>query len=279
MGQRKGSGLIMWDWGSKTAREAREFAGLHALEFRGDDATDLPASADIHPFEGQPRRHCVSGEWRGRAVQRFSTAHITVEMMTLPGILPRLQVVPTGPECRPLALGGRAVAMGDDAFDSRWTVLTADPCFARAFLSTRVREALMHPAAVGRSLVVDGAALYLWAPGSPSWSEARVRFEFLSVVRGRLESDVWERFDLTPVAVPSAEDMVWIPTEEVSDVNQWLYAPTIVEENDEDGALGDTGEFEVSVLSAQLDGETFLPGHDDSTAVYSTWLVAPEVRA
>lgn len=270
----------MWDLGSKASREAREFASLHALVFHGDDAPELPAAVAGHPFEGQQRRHCVSGEWRGRAVQRFSTAAITVELMTLTGVLPRLEVVPSGLARESLAVGGRVVLTGDPAFDSRWTVVTNDSQFASAFLSFPVREALMHPAAAGRALVVDGAALYLWAPGVQSWSEARVRFEFLSVIRGRLDEDLWERFDMTPKAAPLLDEVVWTPGEEVRDVNQWTFAQVAVDLDDADEReyLSDTGEFEVSLLNAQLEGGTFLPAPEDEDRLYNSWLVAPDVR-
>ena len=266
----------MWDLAIKTSRDAREFASLHALEFNGDAAPGLPPSASSHPFAGQRRRQCVSGEWRGREVQRFSTSAITVELMTLAGVLPRLQVVASGSEREALAVGGRVVRTGDPVFDSRWTVVTDDSSFASAFLNVGVREALLHPAAAGRALVVDGAALYLWAPGARPWSEARVRFEFLSVIRGRLDEDLWERFDMTPKEPSLPADAVWTPREEFSEVNQWAYAPVVAADGE---SLGDTGEFEVSLLNAQLEGAAFLPGPDDSERIYNSWRVAPEVCA
>jgi hypothetical protein len=264
----------MWDRARKSAREARDFASLHALEFHADAAPVLPMSRSAHPFQQEQRRQCVSGEWRGRAVQRFSTSAITVELMTLPGVLPRLQVVPSGLEREALAVGGWVVPTGDSAFDSRWTVMTDDAEFAAAFLSPRVREALLHPAATGRALVVDGSALYLWAPGDQPWTDTRVRFEFLSVISGRIEADVWSRFDAKP-----QETAVWLPGDEpVEEHSQWLVAPVPVDEDDQE-TLGDTGEFEVALLNAELDGVTFLPGPDEGDKTYGSWLVAPDVRA
>lgn len=270
----------MWDKARKSAREAREFASLHALEFHPDAAPELPISKNAHPFQQEQRRQCVSGEWRGRAVQRFSTSAITVELMTLPGILPRLQVIPSGLERGALAIGGWVVPTGDSAFDSRWIVMTDDAEFAAAFLSPRVREALLHPAASGRALVVDGSALYLWAPGEQSWSDTRVRFEFLSVISGRIEPDVWARFDAKPLALAGGQASgVWLPGDEpVEEHAQWRVA-TVPVEDDEPETLSDTGEFEVALLNAELDGVTFLPGPDDTTKNYNSWLVAPDVRA
>ncbi len=270
----------MWDRARKSGREAREFASLHALDFHPDMGPELPMSTSFHPFHHDERRQCVSGEWRGRAVQRFSTSAITVELMTLPGRLPRLQVIPVGHEREALAVGGRTVTTGDSAFDSRWTVMTDDVAFAAAFLSPRLREALLHPAASGRSLVVDGSALYLWASGEQSWSDTRVRFEFLSVISGRIEADVWTGFDATPQAYAhSAASTVWVPSSEpIVEANQWRVAPLPVEDDD-GGTLGDTGEFEVALLNAELDGVTFIPDPDDAVQTYELWRMAPDVRA
>jgi hypothetical protein len=270
----------MWDRARKSAHEAREFASLHALAFHADGAPELPMSKSAHPFQQEQRRQCVSGEWRGRAVQRFSTSAITVELMTLPGILPRLQVIPSGLERGALAVGGWVVPTGDSAFDSRWTVMTDDAEFAAAFLSPRIREALLHPAASGRALVVDGSALYLWAPGEQPWSDTRVRFEFLSVISGRIEADVWARFDATPRGLAESQaSAVWLPGDEPSEAQvQWRVAPLPVDD-DEPEMLGDTGEFEVALLNAELDGVTFFPGPDDTAKTYGSWLVAPDVRA
>jgi len=283
MVQRNGrSRETMWDRARKSAREAREFASLHALVFHADVAPELPVSKSAHPFQQEQRRQCVSGEWRGRAVQRFSTSAITVELMTLPGILPRLQVIPSGLEREALAVGGRAVPTGDSTFDSRWTVMADDAEFAAAFLSSRVREALLHPAASGRALVVDGSALYLWAPGEQPWSETRVRFEFLSVISGRIEADVWGRFDATPQArVEGEAPSMWVPGDEpLQEEALWRVATLPLDDTgDEPGMLGDTGEFEVALLNAELDGVTFLPGPDDTAKAYESWRVAPVVRA
>lgn len=270
----------MWDRARKSGREAREFASLHGLVFHADAAPELPKSMTAHPFQQDDRHHCVGGEWRGRPIQRFSTPHMTVEMMTLPGVLPRLQVVPSTLEREALAVGVRTVTTGDEAFDGRWTVLTDDPAFAAAFLSDRIREALLHPASTGRALVVDGSALYLWAAGDQPWSEARVRFEFLSVISGRIEACVWSKFDSTPqLPAETPESAVWVPGDEpIREEAQWRVATVPVDE-DEDGQLSDTGEFEVALLNAELDGVTFLPGPDDVNETYGSWLVAPDVRA
>lgn len=269
----------MWDRAGKSSREAREFASLHALAFHMDSAPELPTSTSAHPFQNEQRRQCVSGEWRGRAVQRFSTSEITVELMTLPGILPKLQVVPSGLERGALAVGGWVVKTGDPAFDSRWTVMTDNAEFAAAFLSTRVREALLHPAANGRSLVVDGAALYLWAPGHLGWSDARVRFEFLSVISGRIEPTIWAQFDCTPQVVSAQQDAaVWLPGEEIVEECKWVMAPLPVEPADDSEVIGDTGEFEVALLNAELDGVTFLPHAYEEPSAEGSWLVAPDLR-
>ena len=269
----------MWDRVSRGTREAKDFAAAHNLDFHGDDAPALPESLSAHPFEHQQRRHCVSGEWRGRAVQRFMTTEITVELMALRGLLPLLHVIPSGLERGALEVGGGAVVTGDPAFDSHWTVRANDPAFAAAFLTAPVREALMHPAAAGRALVVDGAAMYTWAEGEGSWGEARVRFEFLSVIAGRIDPGIWVRFDGAVEAQQAPASMTWVPGEQAHEEAQWAIAPVPAPQEPVRDTLGDTGEFEVALLNAELETTTFLPGPEAYASEFGTWVMAPEVSA
>jgi len=100
------------------------------------------------------------------------------------------------------------------------------------------------------------------------------------VISGRIEADVWARFDATPqVLAGGRASAVWLPGDEPAEAEvQWRVAPLPVDD-DEPEALGDTGEFEVALLNAELDGVTFLPGPDDTAKTYGSWLVAPDVRA
>lgn len=269
----------MWDRASRGTREAREFAAAHDLAFHGDAAPGLPASLSAHPFEHEQRRHCVSGEWRGRAVQRFMTTEITVELMALRGLLPLLHVIPSGLERGALEVGGRAVATGDPAFDSHWTVLADDASFAAAFLTASVREALMHPAAAGRAFVVDGMAMYTWVAGESPWGEARVRFEFLSVIAGRIDPAVWAQFVVTPRVEEPRADAAWVPGDATTEEPMWAVAPLPQHQQPVEGTLSDTGEFEVALLNAELESTTFLPGPAVPTSEYGSWVMAPEVSA
>ena len=100
------------------------------------------------------------------------------------------------------------------------------------------------------------------------------------MISGRIEADVWDRFDAAPQARALSEaSTVWVPGDEpIQELAQWRMAPIPVED-DEPGTLGDTGEFEVALLNAELDGMTFLPGPDDTAKTYGSWLVAPDLRA
>ncbi len=122
--------------------------------------------------------------------------------------------------------------------------------------------------------------MYLWAPGDQPWSDTRVRFELLSVISGRIEADVWSRFDAATHALPEGQaSVVWVPGDELAeDEVQWRVAPMPVEDDARD-RLGDTGEFEVALLNAGLQGAMFLPGADDTADSYGSWLVAPKARA
>ena len=74
---------------------------------------------------------------------------------------------------------------------------------------------------------------------------------------------------------------MWVPGDKIpSDEAQWRVATVPIDAaDDESGMLGDTGEFEVALLNAELDGAIFLPGPDDTAKTYGSWLVAPDVRA
>jgi len=175
----------MWERTDKSARPAREFAAAHRLDYSASAPSEVVDTSDALPFTGESLHHHVSGPWRGRSVRRFEAGRYTVELMTTSGPLPTLHVIPSGLDYRALALSGRFTATGDAAFDRRWSLITNDEDFAAALLTPGMREALMHPAADGRAISFRGDQVSSWAQGDGSWSEARVRLEFLAVLVGR----------------------------------------------------------------------------------------------
>lgn len=204
-------------------------------------------------------------------MQRFVAGGSTVELMTLPRPLPRLQVIPSGLERGAMALGGRVVATGDPAFDRAVQVYADDATFALAFLSPAMREALLHPAASGRGLTVDGSAMYTWIDHVESLEYARVRLDFLSVVAGRVPASVWVDFDLTPRRDTDA----WVPAPAREEIGQWVVAR--VPDDGDEHTVSDTTEFEVSVLEAELDS-TFVPEPARPADAAGQWAIAPVSR-
>ncbi|MCB2413008.1 hypothetical protein LGT39_09140 [Demequina sp. TTPB684] len=275
----------MWDRTDRSARPAREFAQAHGLVYA---ASANPAATDLCdgvPFAGLPMRHHVSGQWRGRPAERWEAARYTIEKMQLPRPLPSIRIVPQSSGVDTPATGSTTFATGDADFDRRWSVTTESAHYAAALLDETMREALMHPAAEGRALAIRGETVTSWAHNDATWADARVRLDFLAVVLGRITPNVWERF--SPVApVPVAPEAVWTPApqQEQDEFAQWAIAPVPeAPHNDRDDAgpdsLTDTGEFEVALFNAQLNGTTFLPhpaGSEDEE--YSSWRVAPLTR-
>ncbi|WP_291378683.1 hypothetical protein [Demequina sp.] len=270
----------MWERTDKSSRPAREFAQLHGLDYSESASPEAARTLDGLPFTGAPLRHRVSGQWRGRSVQRFEAGHYDVELMTMRGPLPALQVIPSGLDLGALAIDGRATTTGDPAFDRRWSVTTANEEFAAALLTPAVREALMHPAAEGRAVTFRGDQVSTWALGDGSWDAARVRLDFLAVLAGRIDPAVWQQYGVTTPA-PLTDGAAWVPGPEEPEGPQWAVAPMPQAASSEadDDTLSDTGEFEVALLNAELEGTTFIPEpvskHDDFQA---SWLVAPIVR-
>jgi len=270
----------MWERTDKSARPAREFAAAHHLDYSASAPSEVVDHSDALPFTGESLRHRVSGEWRGRSVQRFEAGRYTVELMTTSGPLPTLHVIPSGLDYRALAIAGRSTATGDAAFDRRWSLITNDEDFAAALLTPGMREALMHPAADGRAISFRGDQVSSWAQGDGSWSEARVRLEFLAVLVGRISPDVRQRFEVSSPA-PLAASHLWVPEAEVpADAPQWAVAP-----KPEPAYAGwshdisDTGEFEVALLNAELDGNTFIPRPLPAAGEYQAdFRFAPAVR-
>jgi len=244
----------MRDRGDKSAREAAAFATAHDLTFYADQAPDLPSAFPLQPFAGMRRRQCVSGQWRGRTVQRFRADEVTVELVALPRPLPRVQVVAVGTSRGVMDVGGFPVPMGDPAFDAALTVYADDADYARALVTGALGQALMHPAFAGRSLTIDADVMYLWTADESSWDEARVRLELLSVLISRIPLAVWEHYDrtarvVTPtpavfadafdggfaqapdagfaqapgMGIAHAADAVWVPGEAEQETEQWSY--------------------------------------------------------
>ncbi len=251
----------MWERVDKSARPAREFAAAHHLDYSASAPSEVVDASDALPFTGESLRHRVSGEWRGRSVQRFEAGRYAVELMATSVQLPTLHVIPSGLDCRALALAGRSTATGDAAFDRRWSLITTDEDFAAALLTPGMREALMHQAADGRAISFRGDQVSSWAQADGSWSEARVRLEFLAVLVGRISPDVRQRFEVSTPAPPAADSHLWVPEAEVhDDAPQWAVAPAPEPANAGwSRDLSDTGEFEVALLNAELEGTTFIP--------------------
>ncbi len=215
----------MWERADKSSREAQDFATQHALTFDVESTPAIPSAFDMHPFSGWRRSACVSGQWRGRTVQRFITEGVTVELLALPRPLPRVQVVRAGTKRGAMDVGGMPVATGNPEFDARLTVYSDEPALVHALLDASMQEALMHPAFAGRSLTIDADVMYLWTDAETTWDEARVRFEFLSVLIARIPLAVWERFDRSgrQVDIAGSAAALFVPEPEVPETNQWEY--------------------------------------------------------
>ncbi len=269
----------MWERTDRSARPVREFAEAHHLDYSASVPAQLTDTFDALPFTGESSRHCVSGQWRGRSVQRFETDRYTVELMRMPGPLPTLHVIPAGLDYRALAIEGRVIATGDAAFDRRWSLITEDEDFAAALLTPGMCEALMHPASDGRAISFCGDQVSSWARGDGSWNEARVRLDFLAVLVGRISPDVMERFEASRPAPLSAGGL-WVPEAEKPEGPQWAVAPIPEQPGSrQEHDLSDTGEFEVALLHAQLDGTTFMPEPERAAdELQGNWLFAPAVR-
>ncbi len=299
----------MWERPDRSARAAREFASVHHLSYSGSAPAESSPVVESLPFAVSSLRHCVRGDWRGRSVQRFETGRYTVELMEMPVPLPTLHVIPLGLDRGALALRGKVTSTGDTAFDRRWSLFTDDPEFAAALLTPSMREALMHPAADGRAVTFSGDQVSSWAYGESSWHDARVRLEFLAVVVGRVAPEVLQRFAppaaaverveerleervaervaerveyLPPVQpVQPVEESVWVPAAEQSiETPMWEVARMPEPANTRQGdQLSDTGEFQVALLQASLEGTAFLPQPESAVDdVQAMWRIAPVSR-
>ncbi len=267
----------MWDRHAKDRSAARDFAQQHGLGFYGPDAPALPTQTYPHPFSDARRDDCVAGQWRGRTVQRFGFDGMTVELLALPRPLPRIQVVPIGMDRSRVDIGGIRLATGDRSFDARYTTYSDDEPFARALLNAAMREALMHPAAEGRGLTIDGDLMYLWTPAPGTWDDARIRFEFLAVLISRISLDVWERFDRTARAVPvsrfapvtGATPAVaeFQPEPEPADEDRWMFDTVEVPEPQQPAARTEAVQFAVDA--------TFMPEARVEGEEYNMFRVAP----
>lgn len=269
----------MWERTDRSARPAREFAEAHDLDYSGTVPALKAHTIDAVPFPLEARRHYVSGQWRGRFVQRLETGRYSVELMTMSGALPTLHVIPSGFNGEALTIEGRVAPTGDPDFDRRWTVITDNADFAAALLTPHMREALMHPAAEGRAVAFEADQVYSWAVDGGSWQDARIRLDFLAVVLGRVGEDVRQCFEVSAMA-PAAGAPNWMPAADEPDGPQWAVAPMPAPRSEQRrDDLSDTGEFEVSLLEATLEGTTFLPKSESSEdEQQGNWRYAPAVR-
>jgi len=138
----------------------------------------------------------------------------------------------------------------------------------------------MHPAAEGRAVTFRSNQVSSWGASDGAWSEARLRLDFLAIIVGRMSEDVRQRFDSATQASTIDSAAAWVPAEEGPDGPQWAVAPMPTPEEASHGReLSDTGEFEVSLLEAELEGATFLPAPvAPADGAEGSWLYAPMQR-
>lgn len=261
----------MWEREATPLREAQEFADQHALTFHAEPSPALPSAYGTHPFSGWRRFPCVSGEWRGRTVQRFVADGITVELLALPRPLPRLQVMPVGTARGAMDIGGLRITTGHPEVDAQLEIYSDDPAYVQAFLDPAMREALTHPAFAGRRLAIDGDVMYLWTDASTSWDEARVRLELLSVLIARIPLAVWERFDRSGrlVDANTTSDALWVPEPEQPETSQWEYV-----EVEAPAPVHATTPARTPAPASAFDG-AFLPEPTTAQGEYGNFAVAP----
>lgn len=264
----------MWERADKSSRAAQDFADQHALTFHAESTPALPSAFDTHPFSGWRRSTCVAGQWRGRTVQRFVSEGITVELLALPRPLPRIQVVHAGIKRGAMGVGGLPVATGNPEFDARLAVYSDDPSFVSTLLDPAMQEALLHPAFSGRSLTIDADVMYLWTDTETTWDEARVRFEFLSVLIARIPLAVWDRFDRSgrQIDVPTSVDALFVPEPEVPETNQWEYVDVAAPMQVEVAAVAPVT---TAPSAAPAFEGAFLPGPAAAEGEYENFAVAP----
>lgn len=264
----------MWERADKSSREAQDFAGQHALTFHAESTPEIPSAFDTHPFSGWRRTPCVSGQWRGRTVQRFVTEGVTVELLALPRPLPCVQVVPVGAKRGPMDIGGLPVATGNPEFDARLAVYSDEPTFVHTLLDPAMQEALLHPAFRGRSLTIDADVMYLWTDATTSWDEARVRFELLSVLISRIPLAVWERFDRSgrQVDVTASAEALFVPGPEEPETEQWSYVEVAAPTQFVAAPVAEP--VPTASVAPAIDG-AFLPEPTAAEGEYGNFAVAP----
>ena len=86
----------------------------------------------------------LAGEVDGLAVRAYEDrTHSTVLEMCAPGVLPRMEMVPTEQHVAQVSDGMREVHLGDALFETHYVIRAAEPWMARALIDAPVRRALL----------------------------------------------------------------------------------------------------------------------------------------
>ncbi|MCW2542597.1 MAG: hypothetical protein JWM40_149 [Frankiales bacterium] len=211
-------GLAYWSW--LQAKKRRELlAGFAASQGWTWSARD---DSWVNRFEGTPfddgdnkeALNILQGQYRGRAMIAFDYSYETHSTdskgnstttthrfafcsLSLPGYLPRLELVPESVLGRVgTALGMQDIELESEDFNRRYRVRCANQKFAYDVLPPRTMEALMSRTAL--HLRLAGTDALCWESGRHSPAELLARLDALATLVDGIPAFVWNDLKGSP---------------------------------------------------------------------------------
>lgn len=169
------------------------------------------------PFRiGSSRRasNVLTGTFHDRQVVSFdyqyttgsgknrSTSYFHVVALSLPAALPWLRLSPDGAGAAMARFfGGQDVDFESEAFNRAWRVQASPPPqYAYDFVHPRMIERLMAPDAVGRSITVEGADIFLVRSGHQVLEAIDLYVNLLYGIDALIPRHLWLKVGYDPLA-------------------------------------------------------------------------------
>lgn len=214
-----GAAVVIGIFAARAAAKRRERLAIWAASRNWQYIESVPALVDrwqSPPFGNGHSRSAtdvLAGEYRGQQVTSFqyrfvtgsgknqSTHRFHVVAVHLPIALPWLQLTAqSGVEAVAKFFGGQDIEFESAEFNDAWRVKGPPGPYAFDVIHPRMMELLMHPGAVGQSITIEGADMYLYAVGAQSEQYIDGYLNLLTDVIANIPRHVWDKAGLGPQA-------------------------------------------------------------------------------
>lgn len=208
-----GGAWLVWDvWRAAHHGDAyREFAHQHGWEYQSLSRAYSTRFAEYPFATGSAVRQeaLVRGTFDGQDCAAFVHVYESakdrngssikvphqVVLAELDVTLPRLDLIPQGvTQTVATTLGAGDIDVESYDFNRQWRVVCDDARYAHSVLDPRMVERLLWADAVGKSIRIEGSAVYVWESGRVELGDLASRLGLVTAIARRIPAHVLREF-------------------------------------------------------------------------------------